>query len=148
MEIYYLPIALQGVVMVFDELIFHRQRSLPKWERWGHPLDTLTLIGLILFIRWAPFTEGPKLFFIGWSIFSCLFVTKDEWVHKDKCNAGEHWVHALLFSLHPLTCLSLWKMWAKLADGEHYAIWVGVCLGVVAFLSYQVGYWNVVRKNS
>ena len=38
-----LPIALQAMAMVVDEGWFHRRRGLPRWERLGHPLDTLTI---------------------------------------------------------------------------------------------------------
>ena len=39
-----IPIVLQGVIMVVDEGWFHRTRGLPRWERIGHPLDTLTIV--------------------------------------------------------------------------------------------------------
>jgi hypothetical protein len=146
MELHFLPIGIQGLVMVWDEFVFHRSRNLPKWERWGHPLDTLTLLVLILFVRWASPTDAAKIFFISWSVFSCLFVTKDEWVHTRFCSGGEHWLHALLFSLHPLSCFSLWKLWQGLETHAYGTLWGVICFSVTLFLFYQVGYWNVIRK--
>jgi 2-polyprenyl-6-hydroxyphenyl methylase/3-demethylubiquinone-9 3-methyltransferase len=45
-----------------------------------------------------------------------LFVTKDEPAHSKYCSSGEHWLHAMLFILHPLVLLSaglLWPVWGK-----------------------------------
>jgi hypothetical protein len=39
----FIPFALQMCCMAVDEVHFHRQRGLPRWERLGHPLDTLTV---------------------------------------------------------------------------------------------------------
>ncbi len=39
----FIPFALQTCCMAVDEVHFHRQRGLPRWERLGHPLDTLTV---------------------------------------------------------------------------------------------------------
>ncbi len=36
-----LPVLMQGLAMFVDEFVFHRRRGLPRWERLGHPLDTL-----------------------------------------------------------------------------------------------------------
>ncbi len=41
------PLAVQGIAMAVDELHFHRRRGLGRWERLGHPLDTLTVLACI-----------------------------------------------------------------------------------------------------
>ena len=45
-------ITLQALVMAVDEFYCHYRRELPRWERWGHPLDTFfsfTAVGTIGF---------------------------------------------------------------------------------------------------
>ena len=42
----YLPFAVQGLAILVDEFWFHHRRGLPRWERLGHPIDTLPLITL------------------------------------------------------------------------------------------------------
>ncbi len=53
----YLPFVLQGLVMVVDEFIIHEKRGLPSWERYGHPLDSFTVLAAFLFLLnfpWSP----------------------------------------------------------------------------------------------
>ena len=77
-----IPIVLQGVILVVDEGWFHRARGLPRWERIGHPLDTLTIV---LCLAWllatTPGSSSALPVYIGLAIVSTLFVTKDEGVH-------------------------------------------------------------------
>jgi 2-polyprenyl-6-hydroxyphenyl methylase/3-demethylubiquinone-9 3-methyltransferase len=135
-----IPIILQGVVMVVDEGWFHRARGLPRWERIGHPLDTLTIV---LCLGWllatSPDSSSALPVYIGLAIFSALFVTKDEAIHARLCSPGEHWLHALLFVLHPIVLAAFAYLW-----------WIGAVglllgqLGVaIAFMAYQVLYWNI-----
>ncbi len=49
------PFALQGLAILVDEFYFHRRRGLPIWERWGHPLDTLSLLICWLFLLCLPY---------------------------------------------------------------------------------------------
>jgi hypothetical protein len=44
-----------------------------------------------------------------------LLITKDEWVHADQCNAGEHWLHSVLFVVHPVVLITAGLMWADAA---------------------------------
>ncbi|HWU42647.1 MAG TPA: hypothetical protein VN132_04380, partial [Bdellovibrio sp.] len=47
----FVPIAiLQGSIMLIDEFFFHHKRGLPRWERIGHPLDTITVLTCLLFL--------------------------------------------------------------------------------------------------
>lgn len=149
----------QVLCMAVDEFYFHHQRRLPRWERLGHPLDTLSVLlcwGVILFF--AP-TPGAITLYVCLSIFSSLFVTKDEWVHTKCCRSGEHWLHALLFIMHPLTLLSAALLWAAVHGGEASAsslvryhgfertFFLGNVALTLLFGLYQLIYWNLLWKN-
>ena len=69
--------------MMVDEFYFHRQRGLPRWERIGHPLDTLTVLACYACALFLPATANYILLFVGIGIFSCCFVTKDEFIHSN-----------------------------------------------------------------
>jgi 2-polyprenyl-6-hydroxyphenyl methylase/3-demethylubiquinone-9 3-methyltransferase len=135
-----IPIVLQGVVMVVDEGWFHRARGLPRWERIGHPLDTLTIvICLAWLLATRPDAPSALPVYIGLAVVSSLFVTKDEPVHARLCSPGEHWLHAILFVLHPIVLAAFGYLWWTGAVGVLVAQ-----LGItVAFLAYQVIYWNL-----
>ncbi|HSS02738.1 MAG TPA: bifunctional 2-polyprenyl-6-hydroxyphenol methylase/3-demethylubiquinol 3-O-methyltransferase UbiG [Kofleriaceae bacterium] len=140
-----IPIVLQGVVMVVDEGWFHRARGLPRWERIGHPLDTLTIV---LCLAWllatSPQSSSALPVYIGLAISSTLFVTKDEGVHARLCGPGEHWLHAVLFVLHPIVLSAFAYLWWTGA--------VGLLLGqlgiALAFMTYQILYWNVGARRA
>lgn len=152
-----IPFALQMLCMAFDEFYFHWRRKLPRWERLGHPLDTLTVLmswAFILIVEPSP-TSIP--IFIALGVFSCLFVTKDEWVHAKVCDAGENWLHAVLFILHPLMFLSAGLLWAGLHSTDpsfnliHYQGFERVFFIVNTTLTflfglYQFIYWNWIWK--
>jgi len=77
-----LPALLQMLAMAVDEFVFHRRRGLPRWERLGHPLDTLTAAACYGWLAFAPPSESSTLgVYVGLCAFSCLFITKDEFVH-------------------------------------------------------------------
>lgn len=133
-----IPIVLQAVIMVVDEGWFHRARGLPRWERLGHPLDTLTIVVCLAWLVATPPESSIALpVYIGLAVFSTLFITKDEAVHARLCSPGEHWLHAMLFALHPIVLAAFAYLW-----------WIGALgllmgqLGVaIAFMVYQVVYW-------
>ncbi|MBI3652928.1 MAG: hypothetical protein HY231_18030 [Acidobacteria bacterium] len=155
-----LPFAAQMLCMLFDEFYFHWQRKLPRWERLGHPLDTLTVLMCWSVILLVPPTAGAITLYAGLSLFSCLFVTKDEWVHQAYCPAGEHWLHAVLFVLHPLLLISAALLWPTLHAPNAAAVafgWIryegfeGTFFAVNSLLTllfgfYQLLYWNVIWK--
>lgn len=128
----------QGLLMAVDEFGFHRRRVVPRWERIGHPLDTFTvLVPLALTLRWPPAPPWTILFF-ALAVFSCVFVTKDEWVHARVCGPSEQWLHAVLFLLHPVVFLVVFLLWR--ADAR---LWIGMQTVLVAtFLLWQTLYWN------
>jgi hypothetical protein len=133
--ILYLPLVIQGGLMVVDEGL-HQRRGLGRWERIGHPLDTLTVI-LTLFILLRSDPGILNMSFLGAAFFSCLFITKDEWVHQRECSGFEQWLHALLFIMHPLIFTSAFFLWQQ---GDPV---VPVLLGVtVFFFFYQILRWG------
>ena len=153
-----IPFVLQAILMAVDEFYFHWQRKLPLWERLGHPLDTLTVLFCLGFLLFVPPSPLSVIIYALLSIFSCLFVTKDEWVHKQECRAGEQWVHAMLFILHPLLFISAGLLWAVLHSDRHNLFnliryegferrfFIGNIALIVAFGLYQAIYWNFLWK--
>ncbi len=147
-----LPFVIHSLGMLVDEAWFHRRRGLPAWERWGHPLDTLTVLGCYALIFILPATRGGVIAFVSAALFSSLFVTKDEWIHAKHCTGGEMWLHAFLFVLHPIL-LGLAGAWrfapvfltAATQDTGHAffgTFLAGQTLLTALFLGYQLFYWN------
>ena len=102
-----LPFFMQGGLHLVDEFYFHRQRSpLPRWELWSHPFDTALVLAIYGVCWLAPFHWSSVALYGSLFALSCFSVTKDEWVHKQFCTAGEHWVHSLLFVVHPIVLSS------------------------------------------
>jgi hypothetical protein len=135
-----IPIALQALAMVFDELYFHRKRGLPRWERIGHPLDTFTvIISYAVLVFLVPTAFNLKLY-IGLCAFSCLFITKDEFVHTENCEASENWLHAVLFVLHPITFLAAGMIWWDQLNPLFLKMQL---LILIIVMIYQVLYWRI-----
>jgi hypothetical protein len=154
------PFIVQTLVILFDEFYFHVRRGLPKWERLGHPLDTLTVLICFFFILFVPYSSFALKIYIGLAIFSCIFVTKDEFVHKECCPASEQWLHALLFLNHPVVLASGGLIWFALGRAEapawlsglvpyaqmlHTFLWVQSGM-ITLFFVYQLVYWNLLWK--
>ena len=136
-----LPMILQALVMFVDEFVFHRRRGLPRWERLGHPLDTLTVALCYGWLVALPPSQPDALgIYVGLCAFSCLFITKDEIVHARLCGPLETWLHALLFVLHPIVFLSLALIWRAGSD-----TWVlkGALGSTLGLFVYQLAYWNL-----
>src|ERR1700690_1124120 len=108
-----IPLGVQALATVADEFYFHRRRGLPRWGRIGHPLDTLTLLACYAVALAIPLTAASLRTYVALAVFSCLFVTKDEIVHAKYCEPLEHWVHALLFVLHPIVLASMGFLWLR-----------------------------------
>ncbi len=150
------PVCLQMVCMALDEIYFHRERGLPRWERIGHPLDTLTVLLCLLWLVLVQPGPGALASYVGLSLFSCLFVTKDEGIHLTYCCVMEQRLHAVLFILHPLVLLSsglLWPAahgmrdvmprWIHYAGGERLLL-TSLCAVVFGFGLFQFVYWNLL----
>jgi hypothetical protein len=156
-----IPFFLQLIAMLFDEGYFHIKRGLPKWEKIGHPLDTLSVLLCIGFTLFVPFSTVNLKIYIALAIFSSILVTKDEFVHKHHCPASENWLHALLFTLHPITLCIAGFIWPIIQDQE-LSLWihkilnnkqnlklfmqVQFCMGTL-FLFYQIIFWNFIWKD-
>ena len=156
-----IPFTLQALCIVVDEFFFHIKRGLPKWERIGHPVDTLSVLicfGTVLFVPFSPF--NLKIY-IAFACFSAILVTKDEFIHKEVCPWTEQWLHAVLFSLHPiqLACAGfLWPMireahvfpWIQQWLGSHIEIFrvflITQFCAMSLFLIWQVVYWNLIYQ--
>lgn len=161
-ELALIPFLLQAIAIGLDEVIFHRKRGLPLWERIGHPFDTLTVLfcmGYVLFVSYSPKALPLYAILAG---FSCLIVTKDEFVHKKYCPASENWLHAVLFSLHPITLICAGLIWAP-SQGIEAVPWMsswveqkeilrfflsGQFIAMSIFMMYQIIYWNFIWKKT
>ena len=134
------PIVLQALAMVVDEGWYHQRRELPRWERIGHPLDTLTIAACLGWLLVAePGAPAALPVYAGLAIGSCLFVTKDEAVHARLCSPGEHWLHAVLFVLHPIVLAAFALLWWT----GHPGLLAGQLAVTLAFCTYQIVRWNV-----
>ncbi len=156
-----IPFVLQAIVMVFDEGYFHIRRGLPKWERIGHPIDTLSVLICMGFVVFIPFNTKTLIIYCVLASLSSILVTKDEFVHKHHCPASEQWLHALLFTLHPITLISAGFIWPVVQNVE-VASWIsdilnrpeslrlflqGQCITMSLFLVYQIVFWNFIWKD-
>lgn len=149
---WFLPFGLQGLAMAVDEFGFHHHRTVPRWERLGHALDTAVFLAclvcpLLLVPTW------PHLRLFGClAVGSCLLITKDEFIHQRLCSGGEHWLHAVLFILHPIVLAATGFLWASLGSSALsrtsntliLSAWLLLLqAGLVAgFLVFQVVYWS------
>jgi hypothetical protein len=148
------PLGVQALAMLVDELYFHRRRGLGAWERIGHPLDTLTVLLCLAWVLVVSPSDGAIATYIVLAAASCFFITKDEAVHTTACRAGEHWLHAVLFVVHPMSLASIGLMWPAIhARRDEIPVWlrdvpaasiVTTQLTVTcAFCLYQILYWNL-----
>ncbi len=142
MSYLYLPFILQGILMGVDEKI-HVKRGLGTWERLGHPLDTLTVLVPLSFIAFNKYSPGDLTVYVIMAVFSCLFITKDEFVHSKECSGVENWLHALLFVLHPMIFLSAGVLWKDYPESEFLKYQPVV---VFVFMIYQILRWSIPWK--
>jgi hypothetical protein len=153
----FFPLLLQGAVTVTDEIASHHKRGLPRWERIGHPLDTATVLACMLWVLWIPPGDSALRVYLAMAVFSCAFVTKDEWVHQRHCPAAEHWIHAVLFALHPLVLIGVGLLWpavhgsSPLPGWIRYSGWERSALQTIfatalVFGAYQAVYWNLLWR--
>lgn len=137
----------QGAALGADEFIFHRRRGLPRWERLGHPVDTFSVLLCLGATLILPVRQPWTGIYFGLALFSCLLVTKDEWVHTSLCPPAEHWLHALLFLLHPALLWAVYRLWS---DGEAFSrqLLQGEAALCAVFMGYQILYWNFPWRRS
>lgn len=135
------PAALQALVMLVDEGWYHRRRGLGRWERLGHPVDTLSVALAYGWLATHPVaSHGALGVYVALAALSSLLVTKDEPVHARVCTAGEHWLHALLFVLHPVVFIAFGALWWWHPE----ELWVVHGQLALSFLlmTYQLVYWS------
>ena len=134
-----IPLLVQAPLMLVDELHFHRQRGLPRWERLGHPIDTLSvLLCYVLALTQRPSNVALTVYAVL-AILSCVLITKDEFVHARNCRPAEQWLHALLFVLHPIVLGAAALLWWRHAT----TILTAQAGLTLAFGCYQLLYWNL-----
>lgn len=161
MSLLLFPFLIQLVAITSDEWMFHRQRGLPRWERIGHPLDTLSILLCFGYLLLFPPTPTFLKWYMGLATVSALLVTKDEWVHKELCPAAEQWLHAILFLNHPLLLTAAGLIWWQQEHSMPLLTeilgplpnWCGPFLqmqliGCLLFFLYQAIYWNFVWRES
>src|SRR5271163_14487 len=156
-----LPLIVQGLAILVDEFYFHFRRGLPRWERLGHPLDTFTVLAPILWMVIMLPTTRNFVIFVLLAVFSCFFVTKDEFVHAELCDPAEHLNHAILFIAHPLVFAALAMLWPLLhspvgavrAQFQWLETFRGVEMALPAqagvlilYMMYQAVYWNLIYR--
>ncbi len=132
------PAALQAIAMAIDEGWFHRRRGLPRFERLGHPVDTASVALCYAWASFEPPTRAHAFVYGALALASCLLVTKDEGVHAKLCTAGEHWLHAILFVLHPIVFAAIGVLWWTGRD----AAAIAAMLAAIAFAIYQLVAWS------
>lgn len=135
--------SLQGILMIIDEGYFHRKRGLPKWEKWGHPLDTLTVIFSFSILSFFSQNSTTEILFWTSFVFSCIFVVKDEIIHYKVCEPGEMLLHGFLFILHPITLYCGYLLWG--VEPLLLKMFTFLLLG---FFLYQVIYWSNVKNEN
>ncbi|MCB0307860.1 MAG: hypothetical protein KDD48_00695 [Bdellovibrionales bacterium] len=139
-----IPFGVQGSLSVFDEFYLHYRRHVPKWERIGHPIDTFSLLACVCITLWLEPSFYAVVSFVLLSVISSIVITKDEWVHKDLATPLEMWVHAMLFVLHPIVCMSIGIIW--FLDPNHLSLKIEAAL-LFMYMCYQIIYWNMLQKD-
>lgn len=135
MKAWYLPFIIQGLCMFVDEFYFHEKRGLGKWERLGHPFDTITVLSCYGYLIWF---NPSEMIYVSLCAVSCLFITKDEFVHRRDCTSYEHWLHSLLFLLHPICFVAAYMLWQQNDFAALKIQFSIICL----FLIYQTLRWS------
>lgn len=142
MTFLYIPFILVSLLMGYDEVL-HGRRGLGAWEKLGHPIDTLTVFAPLSFIAINEYTYDRLIVFIILAVFSCLVITKDEFIHTQECEPLENWVHSLLFVLHPFIFVSSAIIW-KYHPEDNFLTFQSIAVGV--FMIYQVLRWSLSWK--
>lgn len=152
-----LPLGVPALAILVNEFYFHFARGLPRWERVGHPLDTLTLLAPVLWLIVSSPSERNIVIYIMAAVFSCFFVIKGELVHADLCAPAERVNHAVLLIAHPLALVSLallWPLyhasagpiaWFIQFHGREFALSAPAVVLVFPMI-YQAVYWNLIWK--
>lgn len=141
-----IPFVLQGLILVIDEFWCHHQRDLGRWERLGHPVDTLTFVAALFYLLISAPSTLNLYVFAAIGLASCLTVTKDEWEHSRACDGFENWLHSCLFMLHPTLLIWAGHLWWTNDPRFDLAVG-GATASALMFAVYQIIYWNVWRPH-
>lgn len=133
-ELFFLAVLIQGILFAVDEFYFHLKRGLPRWERIGHPIDTVLFLAPLLYLYWQGQADG---LYWALTLVSCVVITKDEWVHARLAPGSEVWLHSVLFMLHPLVLIT-----AGATLPQNDPRYLGMLGLVTLLMSYQIIYWN------
>lgn len=131
--------------MFVDEFYFHHKRGLGRWEVIGHPLDTLSVLVCFLFLLLMPSSLNNLWIYSGLAVFSCLLITKDEFVHQKECTASEQWLHSVLFILHPVILAVAAYLWWT--NSELFLLKIQAVI-ILLFMVYQILFWSFKREPS
>ncbi|KAF0249193.1 MAG: hypothetical protein FD167_1407, partial [bacterium] len=113
-------------------------------------------------VLFFPPTEKNIIIYTLLAVFSCIFVTKDEFVHSKLCVLGEMWLHAFLFLLHPILFILVGLYWVasgsigsnslflhELQDESLHlfrVFFLGEATLTLLMMFYQIIYWNFLWK--
>ncbi len=153
---FFIFIGFHGSLMLVDEFYFHQKRGLKKWERLGHPIDTLFTLICYFIVVICPITSTTITLYFIFSVISCFVITKDEAVHLKYCNHYEQYLHSLLFICHPILLISLFLGWSSFSlsflpfmnSFSSDILKFGILFqffSIIVFLLYQIIYWNFYR---
>lgn len=106
-----LPILFQLLVVGFDECYYHNRRPLARGEQLGHAFDTISVLLCYAVVLVGVPTAKTILAYTLLSLFSCLFITKDELLYHQNCEAAENFLHALAFLIHPVVLIAVGLLW-------------------------------------
>ncbi len=137
------PFSIQGLAILFDELYFHRKRGLPRWERIGHPIDTFFQTACMAIPLIFNLNIKTIILYAGMAILSSSLITKDERVHARFCCWQEHWLHAILFIVHPVVLIATAYLWAKPEEHAWFFPLLKLQILLMAgFGLFQIIYWG------
>jgi len=132
-------IGFQGALMAVDEFYFHWRRGLGRWESIGHPIDSLFYLAALAIPALLPWAASWARIYVFAAVVSTLVITKDEWIHTKEASATEHWLHALLFVVHPPILVGTYLLW------QHDAaplLRLALPTAILVFMIYQISFWN------
>lgn len=153
----FITFSIQSLLMLLDEFYFHRRREVPKFERIGHPIDTLTVLLCFGLVKFFPLNLNTVVIYVLFSIISCLCVIKDESVHKKYCLHFELYLHALLFLIHPIILFDIFLCWTSVNKTDFLSFsfqsnflrffFLTQFVLTFCFFIYQILYWNFISKS-
>ena len=109
-------------------------------------MDTLAFASCLIFLRLAAPTSANFWIYAGLATLSSLLISKDEWQHKELCDGLENWLHALLFTIHPVALIWAGWLWWSQSIYAAETLFAAMIMSL-GFFFYQTIYWNLVRTD-